>query len=164
MLTQTSETAVRLLMHIGRQAAGSRTQEAGQQTDKVVGPVAVHEVAQRIGAAPPYTAKIVGGLVQAGILHSQRGAGGGVSLARQPQEISLLDVVLACQSVATETYCQPPENVDCAVCAFHAAMRELHESIHAVLGRWTLADLLANPVGRYGDEVNSACLMMPRLG
>ena len=150
MITKTSERAVRLLLFIGRQ--------------KETKPLAVQEVAQGIGAAQAYTAKIVGGLVQAGVLRSQRGAGGGVGLARPPAEISLLDVVLACQHMDTQTYCRPPAVEGCDVCAFHAAMRELHESIHGVLKRWTLADLLEQPVGRIGEGIHEGCLMMPAAG
>jgi Rrf2 family protein len=40
-----------------------------------------------------FLAKIVAQLSAAGILHSTRGAHGGVSLGRPPQEISLLDIV-----------------------------------------------------------------------
>ncbi|HEC62861.1 MAG TPA: Rrf2 family transcriptional regulator, partial [Candidatus Acetothermia bacterium] len=43
----------------------------------------------------PFLAKLVPTLVQAGILSSSRGKGGGVRLARPPAEISLLQVIQA---------------------------------------------------------------------
>jgi len=42
-----------------------------------------------------FLAKIISQLSIAGLIHTSRGAGGGVSLARKPEEISLLDVVEA---------------------------------------------------------------------
>jgi Rrf2 family protein len=44
---------------------------------------------------PSFLAKIISQLSIAGLLHTSRGARGGVSLARAPKEISLLDVVEA---------------------------------------------------------------------
>ncbi len=44
---------------------------------------------------PSFLAKIISQLSIAGLLHTSRGARGGVSLAREPKEISLLDVVEA---------------------------------------------------------------------
>jgi Rrf2 family protein len=44
---------------------------------------------------PSYLAKIISQLSIAGLLHTSRGARGGVSLARDPKDISLLDVVEA---------------------------------------------------------------------
>jgi Rrf2 family protein len=42
-----------------------------------------------------FLAKIISQLSIAGLLHTSRGARGGVSLAREPKEISVLDVVEA---------------------------------------------------------------------
>ncbi|MGB9586371.1 MAG: RrF2 family transcriptional regulator, partial [Anaerolineales bacterium] len=44
---------------------------------------------------PSFLAKIVSQLSVAGLLNTSRGARGGVSLARSPEEITLLDVIEA---------------------------------------------------------------------
>ena len=44
---------------------------------------------------PSFLAKIISQLSIAGLLHTSRGARGGVTLARAPGEISMLDVVEA---------------------------------------------------------------------
>ncbi len=56
---------------------------------------ATSTVAQEQRIPPSFLAKIISQLSIAGLLHTSRGARGGVSLAREPQEISLLDVVEA---------------------------------------------------------------------
>ncbi len=52
-------------------------------------------VAQEKRIPPSFLAKIISQLSIAGLLHTSRGARGGVSLARHPKDISLLDVVEA---------------------------------------------------------------------
>jgi Rrf2 family protein len=52
-------------------------------------------VAREQSIPPSFLAKIISQLSIAGLLHTSRGARGGVTLARSPKEISLLDVVEA---------------------------------------------------------------------
>jgi Rrf2 family protein len=56
---------------------------------------ATSQIAQDQKIPPSFLAKIVSQLSVAGILQTSRGARGGVSLARDPQEISMLEVVEA---------------------------------------------------------------------
>lgn len=53
------------------------------------------QIAQEKQIPPSFLAKIVSQLSVAGLLQTSRGARGGVSLAKDPSEISLLDVVEA---------------------------------------------------------------------
>jgi Rrf2 family protein len=56
---------------------------------------ATSQIAKEQRIPPSFLAKIISQLSVAGLLHTSRGARGGVSLARDPEEISLLDVVEA---------------------------------------------------------------------
>ena len=56
---------------------------------------ATSQIAQEQNIPPSFLAKIVSQLSVAGLLQTSRGARGGVSLARDPQQISVLDVVEA---------------------------------------------------------------------
>ena len=56
---------------------------------------ATSQVAQEQRIPPSFLAKIISQLSIAGLLHTSRGARGGVTLAREPQEISLLEVIEA---------------------------------------------------------------------
>jgi len=56
---------------------------------------ATSQIAQDKQIPPSFLAKIVSQLSVAGLLQTSRGAHGGVSLARSPEEITLLDVVEA---------------------------------------------------------------------
>jgi Rrf2 family protein len=56
---------------------------------------ATSQIAQEQQIPPSFLAKIVSQLSVAGLLQTSRGARGGVSLARTPEQISLLEVVEA---------------------------------------------------------------------
>ena len=56
---------------------------------------ATSQVAQEQRIPPSFLAKIISQLSIAGLLHTSRGARGGVTLAREPKDISLLEVIEA---------------------------------------------------------------------
>jgi len=80
-ITRQADYAIRAVLYLARLGP---TQHAATST-----------VAQEQRIPPSFLAKIISQLSIAGLLHTSRGARGGVTLARDPQEISLLDVVEA---------------------------------------------------------------------
>jgi Rrf2 family protein len=66
---------------------------------------ATSQIAQEEQIPPSFLAKIVSQLSVAGLLQTSRGARGGVSLARSPEEISLLEVVEAIDGPITLNEC-----------------------------------------------------------
>ncbi len=56
---------------------------------------ATSQIADQQRIPPSFLAKIISQLSIAGLIHTSRGARGGVSLARPPEEISILEVVEA---------------------------------------------------------------------
>lgn len=57
--------------------------------------IATSAIAEEKHIPPSFLAKIISQLSIAGLLHTSRGARGGVTLARDPSEITLLEVVEA---------------------------------------------------------------------
>ena len=143
MLTKTSETALQALAIIA---------------DGDEAPLTPKHIAEALGASPSYMAKICGSLVKAGILHAQRGTHGGVTLARPPVAISLLEVIEACQGRLLGDYCMEADTPE-LVCAFHKAMLELHEAVVSTLQRWTLAEILEKPLPEAPLLVHVPCKM-----
>lgn len=130
LINQTSELGLQVLAYLALSGAS--------------GPVPPRIIAEYIGASPTYTSKVSNLLARAGIVRAQRGANGGVLLERKTNTITVLEVVEACQGKFLADYCTPHDNLD-EVCGFHKAMHELHASIIRVLGKWTIADLVAQP-------------------
>ena len=80
MISQTVEYALRAVVYLASQSPLGRT------TDQVA-------TATRVPKA--YLSKVLQGLVRAGIVSSQRGIGGGMTLVKHPSELTILEVVNA---------------------------------------------------------------------
>ena len=102
------------------------------------------KIAAELGESPSYLSKVSGLMVKAGILRAEKGVKGGVQLAKPPAQITLLEVVEACQGAVSGGHCR----TDCdasLTCSFHQAALELEAATVGVLSRWTLAKLLKKP-------------------
>jgi len=80
-ITRQADYAVRAVLHLARMGNTERA--------------ATSSVAKEQNIPPSFLAKIISQLSIAGLLHTSRGARGGVTLARDPAEITLLEVVEA---------------------------------------------------------------------
>ena len=79
-ITRQADYAVRAILHLAR-SGDVRT--------------ATSAIAEEQKIPPSFLAKIISQLSIAGLLHTSRGARGGVTLAREPKEITLLEVIEA---------------------------------------------------------------------
>lgn len=145
MLNQTTESAIKVLIYLSLENGNT--------------PVSPKLIADELMESPSYMAKITGLLVKAGILRAYRGMSGGVTLFRDPKEVTLLEIVEACQGKILGNYCQDTDDVT-YVCAFHQAMVQIHEATTAVMKRWTLHDLAMKPSHRLADLKSVSCKMM----
>jgi Rrf2 family protein len=80
-ITRQADYAVRAVLYLARLG----------QTERA----ATSQVAKEQHIPPSFLAKIISQLSIAGLLHTSRGARGGVTLAREPKEITLLEVIEA---------------------------------------------------------------------
>lgn len=84
-------------------------------------PVLVKEIAEAASIPAPYLAKIVHMLAKRGLLVTQRGVGGGVTLAKPATEISLYDLCEALDDVVVQPRCMlgTAECSDARACPAH---------------------------------------------
>jgi len=80
-ITRQADYAVRAVLYLARMKSDQRA--------------ATSTIAQEQRIPPSFLAKIISQLSIAGLLHTSRGARGGVTLARQPEDITLLEVIEA---------------------------------------------------------------------
>src|SRR6059058_5380797 len=90
MFSQTVEYALRAVVHLADRAPEPRTTE---------------QIAEATRVPKAYLAKVLQGLVRAGIVRSRRGLHGGVSLARPAAELTILEVVNAVEPIARIREC-----------------------------------------------------------
>lgn len=72
---------------------------------------ATSQIADEQRIPPSFLAKIISQLSIAGLIHTSRGARGGVSLSRSPEEISVLEVVEAIDGPIALNECTVSESV-----------------------------------------------------
>ena len=128
IFSQTVEYALRAAVWLADHGEGQTTQEIAEATK----------------VPPSYLSKVLQNLRRAGIVHGQRGVGGGFTLARPPADISILDVVQAVDPIERIRTCPlgiPSHGVN--LCPLH---RKLDDAIGHVSGAFsstTLAELVA---------------------
>jgi Rrf2 family cysteine metabolism transcriptional repressor len=108
------------------------------------GLVLLKDVAQRQDISLRYLEHIITPLVTAGIVRSTRGARGGVSLARSPEKINLLEVIRILEGSTAPVECVDSPDV-CRrnkFCASRDVWAEVKLSIDRVLEAITLEDLI----------------------
>lgn len=103
-------------------------------------PVPVREVSTALGIPNAFLAKTVRDLVQAGIVASQSGARGGLTLARPAGSVVLKDVVVAIDGPDLFETCvlHLPGCGELAPCPLHGAWVVIRDRIEAMLAGETL--------------------------
>ncbi len=111
--------------------------------------VSTATLAKHFGVAPTYLNKCLQALVRAKILRSASGARGGFCLAKPPDELTFLDVVIAiegpdaafrCTEIRQSEGCSRDEKR--RPCAIAGAMQEAEEAWRTALKAQTLADIM----------------------
>ncbi len=130
-ITRQADYAIRAVRYLAKQGSSQR--------------VATSTVAREMKIPPSFLAKIISQLSIAGLLHTSRGARGGVSLAREAKDISVLDVVEAIdgpillnECVGTKKPCSFEEE-----CLVHPIWVEVQQTLVKRL-RETRFDVLYN--------------------
>jgi Rrf2 family protein len=90
-ITRQADYALRAMLFLARLEPNQRS--------------ATSQIAEDQEIPPSFLAKIISQLSIAGLIHTSRGARGGVSLARKAEDVSLLDVVEAIDGPITLNEC-----------------------------------------------------------
>jgi Rrf2 family nitric oxide-sensitive transcriptional repressor len=131
MFSQTVEYALRAVVFLAYAAPAARTTEEIHAATKI---------------KKAYLSKILQGLAKKGIVQTQRGVGGGVSLARSPDQLTILDVVNAVEPIKRIRTCPLGlSSHGVRLCPLHKRMDEALASVEGAFARSTLAEVLAEP-------------------
>jgi Rrf2 family iron-sulfur cluster assembly transcriptional regulator len=107
----------------------------------------VSEIAAREGLPESYLAKIFQELARSGIVRSHRGAGGGFSLARPAEAITLRQIVEAIQGPLALNTCLDAGAANAcdqvATCALYPVLQRAQQQLVSILDETTLAELVA---------------------
>ena len=107
-------------------------------------PVPLKDTAERQQISLTYLEHLVGPLIAAGILRSIRGARGGISLAKPPEEIKLSEVIYLLEGSLAPVECVTNPEI-CArseLCVTRDIWGEVKNAMNGVLGSITLQDVV----------------------
>jgi Rrf2 family protein len=110
---------------------------------------ATSQIAEEQHIPPSFLAKIISQLSIAGLIHTSRGARGGVSLARHPSAISVLDVVEAIDGPISLNICTDRASSDCALgenCLMYSVWCDTQAELVDRLRRTTFGQIAAQQV------------------
>ena len=131
MLSQTTEYALRLVVQL-----------AGQRG----APATIPELARSTRIPEGYLAKVLRQLSRAGLVRSQRGPNGGSVLARDPEEVSVLDVVQAVDPLKRiETCPLGLRGHGANLCPLHRRLDQAIASVEAAFRASSLAEIVGDP-------------------
>lgn len=128
MLSQTVEYALRAVVYLAnRPGESARTSEIAELTK----------------VPPAYLSKVLQALGREGIVTSRRGIGGGVMLDREPNELTVLEVVQAVDPIKRINSC-PLELKAHGVhlCPLHRRLDNAMKTVEEALAATTLAEIL----------------------
>jgi Rrf2 family nitric oxide-sensitive transcriptional repressor len=131
MFSQTVEYALRAVVFLANDPGSGRTTE---------------QIAKATRVPQAYLSKVMQQLASAGLVRAQRGIGGGFSLLKDPNVLSILEVVTAVDPIQRIRTCPlglASHGVN--LCPLHKRMDEALESVEDAFSRSTLAEILAEP-------------------
>ena len=137
MISQTAEYALRAVVFLAER--GNR-------------PHTIQQIAAVTQTPPGYLSKVMQSLARAGLVHGQRGLGGGFVLTRPASELSCYDVVQAVDPIARITHC-PLHNPAHAgqLCPLHRRLDEAAAAMEQGFRDTTIADMSSGPVPVFTD-------------
>jgi len=131
-ISRQTDYACRVILHLAILPPGER--------------VTAQDIAERRLIPRAFVRRVITQLANAGLLTTTRGVNGGLTLARPPSEISLLDVVQATEGPLALNACvvNPQACPLMPVCSVHEAWVHARDGLAAELSDATF-DRLANP-------------------
>lgn len=131
VISQTVEYALRAVVHLASDPETARTTE---------------EIAERTRVPRAYLSKVLQSLRKGGIVHSQRGVGGGMTLAKSPEELTILEVVNAVEPIQRIRTCPLGlASHGVHLCPLHHRLDAALAMVEAAFAKTTLAEVLAEP-------------------
>ena len=128
-LTRFTDYSLRVLIYLGLQ---------GDQL------VTIRKISDAYGISRNHLMKVVSLLTRMGYLKAQRGPGGGITLARPPQDINLADVIRDTEEdlVMVECFDEEGSCVISPACKLHRIISEALNAYIDTLRKYSLRDLV----------------------
>jgi len=129
IITRATEYSIRAVLHLAQQYPAAV--------------VSKQEICDEEGITPAFLTKILQPLIRGGIVRSKRGVAGGFALAKDPEKVTILDVMKAVDEPLTLNLCLL-EGESCereCICPVHDLWVQARDRLEEVFGSQSLAEL-----------------------
>ena len=129
-MTRAADYGLRAMLYL------SRRMDAGS--------VLIGDIAAAMEIPAQFLHKVMPRLVKAGLLHSRRGARGGYRLAKEPQSVTVLDIIEAIDGPILVNRCLVG-SADCSrigKCSIEQVCKQAQKAITGKLNEYSLADVV----------------------
>lgn len=131
MISQTAEYALRAVVFLANHSDTAYTAD---------------QIAKATQVPAPYLSKVLQPLIKARLVQSQRGLGGGFSLGREPEEISILEVINAVDPIQRIEVCPLGlEEHASNLCPLHKRLDDAVGLIEEAFAQTKISELLQTP-------------------
>ncbi len=137
LFSQTADYALRAVAQLASQPGLTNT---------------IRIIAEETGVNAPYLRKVLNRLRDAGIVETQRGSGGGVTLVVQPDLLTILDVLNAVDPITRIKQCPLGQAEHLELCPLHSELDKAIGQIEIALSQKTIGELLQSKCSQ-----NSQC-------
>jgi Rrf2 family protein len=106
--------------------------------------VSKREICEAEGITPAFLTKILQPLIRSGIVRSKRGVSGGFALARDPNKLTVLDIMNAVDEPMALNLCllSPDECGRVNYCPVHEMWVEARQNLETIFSRKTIAQIV----------------------
>lgn len=133
LVSRTSEYALRAIIWLVQEPGRSQT---------------TRQIAKGTRTPPDYVSKVLQLLAKAGLVRGQRGLGGGFQLAREPTQITVLEVISAVDPLEHIHACPLGLKAHAKkLCPLHCGMNDVARHMEATFAKTKLTDLLNGDSG-----------------
>ena len=142
-LSKLTDYGIVILAEMARRSSRGESAETPEGSSSLN----ARELAEHVDLPLPVVSKVLKALTRAEILTSQRGTKGGYSLAREPEELTVAEMIAALDGPLALTQCnEGPAVCDLeATCSVKSPWLVINHVVQNALASITLADL-TNPV------------------
>ncbi|MBE0617515.1 MAG: Rrf2 family transcriptional regulator [Proteobacteria bacterium] len=139
IITRATEYSIRAMLHLAARFPADV--------------VSKQEICAAEGITPAFLTKILQPLIRSGLVRSKRGVSGGFALARDPERVTLLDVMKAVDEPLTLNLCLlegSPCERECT-CPVHDLWTEARTSLEKIFGTRSLGELARERARRVNE-------------
>ncbi len=109
----------------------------------------INDIANAYAISSNHLLKIIHNLSKVGVIKTIRGKSGGITMAQNPSDINLGELVIKLEPNFDLVPCFSKEKASCCIapaCRLKRILLDAKESFIAVLKEYTLADIIHNPM------------------